>query len=248
MRADPPDPDINTASASAFGVGILTVFPSLYPGPLGVSIFGRSLRAGIWQYETSDLRRFGHNDRIDDRPYGGGAGMVIRAEVVHRALLAKATSAEGRASIDTPIVCLSARGKQFSQGDAERLARGRGIHLLAGRYEGIDERVIAHHRMELFSVGPYVLGGGDSAAFAILEAILRLLPGVVGNPDSLREESFSPDLDGAVEYPQYTRPAEWQGEKVPAALLSGDHAAIARWRAEQGVRDTSAKALSHNNM
>lgn len=212
-----------------FRASVLTLFPGIFPGPLGVSLAGRALAAGLWSLEAVDLRAFacGRHRSVDDAPYGGGAGMVLRPDVVDRAL---ASLADGR-----PQICLSARGRRFDQARVGALAAGPGLVLLAGRYEGIDQRVIESRGLEEISVGDYVLSGGEPAALVMLDAVIRLLPGVMGSDASAAEESFA---GGVLEYPHYTRPAVWQGRAVPAVLLSGDHAAIAAWRRAEAERIT----------
>ncbi len=212
-----------------FRASVLTLFPEVFPGPLGVSLSGRALADGLWSLKAVDIRAFaiGPHRSVDDAPYGGGAGMVLRPDVVDRAL---ASVADGR-----PLLCLSARGHRFDQAQAAALAAGPGIVLLAGRYEGIDQRVIEARGLQEISVGDYVLSGGEPAAMVLLDAVVRLLPGVLGDPASAAEESFSA---GMLEYPHYTRPAVWQGRPVPPVLLSGDHAAIAAWRRTEAERIT----------
>ena len=208
---------------------VLTLFPEMFPGPLGQSLAGRALLAGAWALDTVDLRDFapGRTRRVDDTPFGGGAGMVLRPDVVDAAL---AAVADGR-----PLVFLTPRGRPFAQADATRFAAGPGVALLCGRYEGVDQRAIEARGLEELSLGDYVLSGGEIAAMAVLDAAIRLLPGVMGAADSAAEESFT---DGLLEYPHYTRPAEWQGRAVPDVLLSGHHGAVARWRREQAERIT----------
>jgi tRNA (guanine37-N1)-methyltransferase len=211
---------------------ILTLFPEMFPGPLGHSLAGRALENGLWSLETVQIRDYA-NDRhhsVDDTPFGGGAGMVLRPDVVDAAL---ESIADGR-----PVLCLTPRGQRFSQADAMRLAGGDGAILLCGRYEGIDQRVIESRDMQEISLGDYVLSGGEHAALVLLDAIVRLLPGVMGAADSATEESFS---HGLLEYPHYTRPAEWRGRRVPDVLLSGHHGAVATWRREQSERITQQR-------
>jgi tRNA (guanine37-N1)-methyltransferase len=211
---------------------ILTLFPDMFPGPLGHSLAGKALENNVWSLETIQIRDFA-TDRhrsVDDTPFGGGAGMVLRPDVVDAAL---DQVADGR-----PIVCLTPRGRRFSQSDAVRLAAAPGVILLCGRYEGIDQRVIEARTMEEVSLGDYVLSGGEPAAMVLLDAVIRLLPGVMGAADSAMEESFS---HGLLEYPHYTRPAEWRGRRVPDVLLSGHHHAVATWRHEQSERITQER-------
>jgi tRNA (guanine37-N1)-methyltransferase len=203
---------------------ILTLFPAMFPGPLGQSLAGRALDAGIWSLDAQDIRAHA-TDRhrtVDDTPFGGGAGMVMRADVVDAAINAVA---DGR-----PLLYVTPRGRPLAQADAQRLAAGPGVVVLCGRYEGIDQRVIDAHTPDEISIGDYVLSGGELAAMVILDAVIRLLPGTMGAPASATEESFS---NGLLEYPHYTKPAEWRGRTVPPVLLSGNHAAIAAWRAQQ---------------
>jgi tRNA (guanine37-N1)-methyltransferase len=211
---------------------VLTLFTEMFPGPLGHSLAGRALADGTWALGTVNIRDFA-TDRhrsVDDTPFGGGAGMVIRPDVVDAAL---ASVADGR-----PLVYLTPRGRPFRQEDAKRLAAAPGVVLLCGRYEGVDQRVIEARSCEEVSVGDYVLSGGELAAMAVLDAVVRLLPGVMGAPASAEEESFAEPL---LEYPHYTRPAEWQGRRVPDVLLSGHHAAIAAWRRAESERITRAR-------
>ncbi len=211
---------------------VLTLFPEMFPGPLAFSLTGRGLARGLWQIGARDIRAFAEDRHrsVDDTPFGGGAGMVLRADVVDRAI---ATVADGR-----PMICLTPRGEPFSQAMARDFAAGPGLILLSGRYEGIDQRVIEARGMREVSIGDYVLAGGEIAAMVVLDAAVRLLPGVMGAAASAEEESFSEPL---LEYPHYTRPAEWQGRAVPAALLSGDHAAIAAWRRQAAERATQTR-------
>lgn len=208
---------------------VLTLFPEMFPGPLGHSLAGRALANGLWSLDAADIRRFA-TDRhrsVDDAPFGGGAGMVLRPDVVDAAVLAVA---DGR-----PLVFLTPRGRLFTQDDARRLALGSGVILLCGRYEGVDQRVIEAHGCDEVSLGDYVLSGGETAALTVLDAIVRLLPGVMGAAESAAEESFSA---GLLEYPQYTRPADWRGRLVPEVLLSGHHEAVAAWRRAEAERIT----------
>ena len=210
----------------------LTLFPDMFPGPLAGSLAGRAAATGIWSLDTHDIRAagIGRHRSVDDTPFGGGAGMVMRPDVVDRALSAVT---DGR-----PLIFLTPRGRPFHQADAARLADGPGVILLCGRYEGVDQRVIEAHDADEVSVGDYVLSGGELAAMVVLDSCVRLLPGVMGAAESAVEESFS---DGLLEYPHYTRPAEWQGRSVPDVLLSGDHAAIARWRRARAEETTRAR-------
>ncbi len=208
---------------------VLTLFPEIFPGPLAHSLAGRALQSGIWSLAAIDIRGFA-TDRhrsVDDTPFGGGAGMVMRADVVDAAIASVAD--------DRPLLYLTPRGRPLSQRDAQRYAEAPGAILLCGRYEGVDQRVIDAHGMEEVSIGDYVLSGGELAALVLLDATVRLLPGVMGAADSAVDESFAHHL---LEYPHYTRPAEWQGRRVPEILLSGHHAAIAAWRQSAAERMT----------
>jgi len=215
----------------AFQARVITLFPELFPGVLGGSLTGKALDEGLWQLETIDLRRFGigRHRNVDDTPAGGGAGMVLRADVVSNAIEAAQRKGDG------PVIYLSPRGRRFDQQTARNLAEMPGVTLLCGRFEGVDERVLQHHRVQEVSLGDFVLTGGEIAAQAVLDATVRLLPGVLGNAASAEEESFS---DGLLEHPHYTRPADWQGLEIPAVLTSGDHAAVARWRQDMAESTT----------
>lgn len=209
---------------------VLTLFPEMFPGPLGHSLAGRALARGDWRLEAIDIRAFA-TDRhrsVDDTPFGGGAGMVMRADVLDAALGAAAL--EG-----APLIVLTPRGGPLTQARVASLAAGPGVVLLCGRYEGVDQRVIEARGMEEISIGDYVLSGGEPAAMVLLDACVRLLPGVMGAAESAAEESFS---GGLLEYPHYTRPAVWQGRAVPEVLLGGNHGAIAAWRRAEAERIT----------
>lgn len=211
---------------------VLTLFPAMFPGPLGQSLAGRALKDGIWSLDVTNIRDFA-TDRhrtVDDTPFGGGAGMVLRPDIVDAAV---ESVTDGR-----PIVCLTPRGRPFIQPDARQFAEGPGVILVCGRYEGIDQRVIEARGMQEFSIGDYVLSGGELAAMVLLDSIVRLLSGVMGAAESAEEESFS---GGLLEYPHYTRPAEWQGHAVPEVLLSGHHAAVAAWRRAEAERTTKER-------
>ena len=200
---------------------VLTLFPEMFPGPLGQSLAGRALEAGLWRLDAQDIRASA-TDRhrtVDDTPFGGGPGMVMRPDVVSAAL---AGVQDGR-----PVVYLTPRGRPLAQADVQDFAAGPGVVLLCGRYEGIDQRAIEAAGAQEISVGDYVLSGGELPAMVLLDAAVRLLPGVMGAAESATEESFA---NGLLEYPHYTRPAEWCGRAVPPVLLSGNHAAIAAWR------------------
>jgi tRNA (guanine37-N1)-methyltransferase len=207
---------------------VLTLFPEMFPGALGLSLAGKALADAKWALEIIDIRGFATDKHrsVDDTPSGGGAGMVMRADIASAAIDA------ARASLppDTPTIYLSPRGRPLTQARARELAAGPGAILLAGRFEGVDERVLEARQLEEVSIGDYVLSGGEIAAMVLIDAVVRLLPGVAGNEASLAEESFS---SGLLEYPHYTRPREWEGRAIPEVLLSGNHAEIAKWRREQ---------------
>jgi tRNA (guanine37-N1)-methyltransferase len=212
-----------------FRACVLTLFPAMFPGPLGLSLAGRALETGLWSLDVTNIRDFAadRHRTVDDTPFGGGAGMVLRPDIVDAAVAAVAD--------DRPVVCLTPRGRRFTQAHAQRFAAGPGIILLCGRYEGVDQRVIEARAMQELSIGDYVLSGGELAALVLLDSIVRLLPGVMGAADSAGEESFSA---GMLEYPHYTRPAEWQGRRVPDVLLSGHHGAVAAWRQAESEKIT----------
>ena len=217
----------------SFRVSCLTLFPEAFPGLLGVSIVGTALKNGVWELETVDIRKFGlgKHRTVDDTPSGGGAGMVMRADVAAAAI--DSIEQAGR-----PRIYLSPRGKPLTQARVRELAAGPGVILLCGRFEGLDERVIEGRELEEVSLGDFVLAGGEVAAHALIEACVRLLPGVAGNADSLAEESFE---TGLLEHPQYTRPQTWEGRGIPEALTSGDHARIRAWRRNQAEELTKAR-------
>ncbi len=218
--------------STAWRARVLTLFPDMFPGPLGVSLVGQALSGGLWSLEASQIRDFGigKHRQVDDTPAGGGAGMVLRADVL-AAAIDQAREKDG----DLPLVYLSPRGEPFTQAIAHEFARGPGLMLLAGRFEGIDERIIEGRQIRELSIGDYVLSGGELAAMVILDACVRLLPGVLGSTDSLTHESFEA---GLLEYPQYTKPREWEGKSIPEILLSGDHKKIAEWQRREALRIT----------
>jgi tRNA (guanine37-N1)-methyltransferase len=216
-----------------FAASIVTLFPEAFPGTLGLSLIGKALREGVWSLATVNLRDFGigPHRQVDDTPAGGGAGMVIRADVAAAAI-------DSIPRNDRPLVYLSPRGKPFDQAMARAWAEGPGIILFCGRFEGLDERVIEARGMEEVAVGEAVLAGGEAAALVLLEACVRLLPGVLGNEASIVEESFS---GGLLEHAQYTRPREWEGRAIPDVLLCGDHAKIEAWRRAERERLTAQR-------
>jgi tRNA (guanine37-N1)-methyltransferase len=222
-------PDI----AGSWTAQIITLFPQAFPGVLGESLTGKALQDGLWQLQTYDLRSYGigKHRNVDDTPAGGGAGMVLRADVLEKAIKDAQASAKGVA----PLIYLSPRGRRFDQAMAREWARMDGVTMLCGRFEGVDERVLEHFGIQEVSLGDFVMTGGEIAAQAMIDATVRLLPGVLGNAESAVEESFS---SGLLEHPQFTKPAEWQGYPIPDVLLSGNHAKIAQWRRKMAEKIT----------
>lgn len=213
---------------------VLTIFPEMLPGPLAYSLAGKALEAGIWQWETVDIRDFARDKHrsVDDAPFGGGPGMVMRPDVLDAAIAGAGGSG--------PLILLSPRGRPLDQQRVRQLADGPGVVLVCGRFEGIDERVIAARAIEEVSLGDFVLSGGEPAAIALIDACVRLLPGVVGCAAALTEESFA---EGLLEYPHYTRPQVWRGIAVPEVLVSGNHAQIRAWRRAEAERATRERRL-----
>ena len=211
---------------------VLTLFPAMFPGPLGLSLAGEGLARGLWCCDTRDIREhgLGRHRAVDDTPAGGGAGMVMRADVLASALDAATPADDAR-----PRLLMSPRGRPLDQARVRALGAGPGAVLVCGRFEGVDERLIAGRALEEVSIGDFVLSGGEIAALALLDACVRLLPGVMGKDASGDEESFD---DNLLEYPHYTRPREWEGRAIPEPLIGGNHAAIARWRREQAEQIT----------
>jgi len=219
----------------AFDATVLTLYPEMFPGPLGISLAGRALTDGIWRLEARNIRDFAEDRHrtVDGPPAGGGPGMVLRADVVGRAIDAVRPAGDAR-----PLLALSPRGEVFGQGLARALAAGPGAVLLCGRFEGIDERVLKARAAREVSIGDYVLSGGEIAAMAVLDAVVRLLPGVMGKAASAAEESHEA---GLLEYPQYTLPRSWEGREIPEVLLGGDHGRVAAWRRAEAERLTAAR-------
>jgi tRNA (guanine37-N1)-methyltransferase len=220
----------------AWTARIVTLFPEAFPGTLGLSLTGRALAEGRWALETFDLRPhgIGRHRMVDDTPAGGGAGMVLRADVV-AAALDEAALGTNPDRARWPLIYLSPRGAPFTQGSARRLATTDGVTILCGRFEGVDQRVLDAYAIEEVSLGDFVLTGGEIAAQAMLDATVRLLPGILGNAASTEDESFSA---GLLEYPQFTRPPVWQGREIPPVLISGHHGEIAKWRKAEAERIT----------
>jgi tRNA (guanine37-N1)-methyltransferase len=228
--------DDNEFMTSPWRATVLTLFPEMFPGPLGLSLAGKALAEQRWALNAIDIRGFAIDKHrsVDDTPSGGGAGMVMRADIAAAAIdAARASMLAG-----APTLYLSPRGTPFTQAGARELAQAQGVILLCGRFEGVDERVLEARNVEEVSIGDYVLSGGELAAQVLIDACVRLLPGVAGNEGSFAEESFA---SGLLEYPHYTRPREWEGRTIPEVLLSGDHEKIARWRREQAEDITRAR-------
>ena len=214
---------------------ILTLFPEMFPGPLGASLAGQGLAGGLWRLDALNIRDFatGRHRSVDDTPAGGGPGMVMRADI-----LAAAIDGARMRHPDLPLLYPSPRGRPLTQDQVRELAAGPGAMLLCGRFEGVDQRVIEARQALEVSIGDYVLSGGELAAMVIIDAALRLLPGIMGAPASATDESFE---NGLLEYPHYTRPREWKGHAIPGVLLTGDHARIAKWRRDQAEAITRAR-------
>ena len=239
VSAKPRDLMEEVQVKGAFTVKIITLFPEAFPGTLGLSLTGKALDLGLWRILPIALRPFGEGKHrnVDDTPAGGGAGMVLRADVLDKALT---EAAQGAAPdrLKWPLIYLSPRGKPFDQAMARRFAACEGLTMICGRFEGIDQRIIDHHAIEEVSLGDFVLTGGEIAAQAMLDATVRLLPNVLGNQASTEEESFS---GGLLEHPHYTKPAEWNGLPIPQVLQSGHHAEIAKWRKAQAEELTKTR-------
>jgi tRNA (guanine37-N1)-methyltransferase len=216
----------------SFDATVLTLYPEMFPGPLGVSLSGDALARGIWSLSARNIRDhgLGRHRTVDDTPAGGGPGMVLRCDVLGEAIDAAVPEGDPR-----PKLLMTPRGKPLTQARVRALAAGPGLVVVCGRFEGVDERVIEARGLEEVSIGDYVLSGGEMAALVLLDACVRLLPGVMGKEQSGAEESFE---SNRLEYPHYTRPREWEGRPIPGVLLSGNHAAIERWRREQSERIT----------
>jgi tRNA (guanine37-N1)-methyltransferase len=218
-----------------FAATILTLYPEMFPGPLGISLAGRALAEGRWSIDPVQIRDYATDKHrsVDDTPAGGGAGMVMRADV-----LARAVDGAVARQPNAPLLAMTPRGAPLTQARVRALASGPGITILCGRFEGIDERLFEGRRIEEVSIGDYVLSGGEMAALVVLDACIRLLPGVMGAASSGDDESFE---TGLLEYPQYTRPVEWEGRTIPKVLRSGDHAAVDAWRKSRSEADTRSR-------
>ncbi|MBQ4825439.1 tRNA (guanosine(37)-N1)-methyltransferase TrmD [Leisingera sp. HS039] len=227
-----PTPDL----AGVWKAKVITLFPAAFPGVLGESLTGKALQDGLWQLETVDLREFGagKHRNVDDTPAGGGAGMVLRADVLGNAIEHTMAGTKG----NWPLIYLSPRGRRMDQQMMQNFAQCDGMTLLCGRFEGVDERVLDHYGIQEVSLGDFVMTGGELAAQALIDATVRLIPGVLGNQASTEEESFS---SGLLEHPQYTRPAEWNGRAIPDVLMSGHHGKIAEWRHRMSEDITKAR-------
>ena len=211
---------------------VLTIFPEMLPGPLAYSLAGKALKAGLWRLETVDIRDFARDKHrsVDDAPFGGGPGMVMRPDVLDAAIV-------GSGGLG-PVLLMSPRGRRLDQRRVYDLAAISGVTLICGRFEGVDERVLEARGVEEVSLGDFVLSGGEPAAIALIDACVRLLPGILGSVETLAEESFA---EGLLEYPQFTRPQVWQGRAVPEVLVSGDHRRIREWRRAEAERLTRAR-------
>ncbi len=227
-----PNPDLK----DVWKAKVITLFPDAFPGVLGESLTGKALQNRLWQLEIIDLRAFGltRHRNVDDTPAGGGAGMVLRADVLGPAIEHAMTGTRP----NWPLIYLSPRGKPMTQPLMQELSRANGITLICGRFEGVDERVLEHYDIQEISLGDFVLTGGEIAAYALIDATVRLIPEVLGNQASTEDESFSA---GLLEHPQYTRPAEWQGRSIPEVLMSGHHGKVAAWRQEQAEAITRTR-------
>jgi tRNA (guanine37-N1)-methyltransferase len=224
----------------AFLATVLTIFPEMFPGPLGVSLAGKALEKGIWSLDVRDIREHATDKHrnVDDTPAGGGPGMVMRPDVLAAAIDAASPPEDGRSADPRPRLLMSARGRPLNQAMVREFAGQPGLLIVCGRFEGIDERVIEARGLEEISLGDFVLSGGEPAAIALLDAVVRLLPGVMGKMLSGNDESFE---TGLLEHPHYTRPRTWEGRDIPDVLLSGDHGAIERWRREQALKLTKER-------
>ena len=208
-----------------YAVKIFTLYPETFPGPLAGGIYGKAMRNGLWSLKTVNIRDYADDKHktVDDTVFGGGSGMLMKPDIV-------ANSLDKNISKGEKIFYLSPKGKKFSQSFANSLSKQNGINLICGHFEGVDDRLLSTRNIEEISIGDYVLSGGETAAFVILDAVLRLIPGVLGNKDSIKDETFENSL---LEYPQFTKPKIWEGKSVPEVLFSGDHAKIKSWRLSQ---------------
>lgn len=214
---------------------LITLFPEMFPASLGYSLAGTALKKGLWAFEAIDLKNFGQgkHNQVDDTPYGGGAGMVLKADVLGAAI--ESTTHKPQT---TKLIYMSPRGKPLTQAMVREFSELADITIICGRFEGIDERVLEHYKIEEVSIGDYVLSGGEPAALVLMDAVIRVLPNVIGNAGTHDEESFS---SGLLEYPHYTRPTEWNGRKVPEVLMGGNHGEIAKWRRKKALELTKSR-------
>ena len=212
---------------------VFTLYPDMFPGPLSDGLFGKALKNKIWNLEKVDIRKYADDKHstVDDTPYGGGSGMLMKPDVLAKAI-------DKNVKIDEKIIFLTPKGKIFNQKIAKELSSEKVINIICGRFEGIDQRVIETRNIQEYSIGDFILSGGETAAFVFVDSILRLIPGVVGNDNSIRDESFE---NGLLEYPQYTKPQIWEKKEVPNVLLSGDHAKIKHWRLSQSEAITRVR-------
>ena len=216
-----------------FTAKIFTLYPDIFPGPLNKGLFGKAMEKNIWNLEKVDIRKYATDKHasVDDTPYGGGSGMLMKPDVIARAIDSNITNGE-------KIIFLTPRGKVFNQNIAKDLSLEKSVNIICGSFEGIDQRVVETRNIQEYSLGDFVLSGGETAAFVFVDAILRLLPGIIGNEDSIKDESFE---NGLLEYPQYTKPQIWEEKEVPNVLLSGDHAKIKHWRLSQSEAITRVR-------
>lgn len=221
-----------TTTDTTWTARVLTLFPEMFPGSLGVSLAGRGLQDGVWNLQAVDIRDFATDKHrsVDDTPFGGGPGMVMRADVIDAAI-----NAQLEAAPELPLIYMTPRGRPLTQDRVHELAEGPGLSVLCGRFEGLDQRILDTHPIEEISLGDFVLSGGEPAATVMIDACVRLLPGIIGSVDSLSEESFE---TGLLEYPHYTRPQVWNGQQVPDVLISGHHAKVKTWRKQQAEQIT----------
>jgi tRNA (guanine37-N1)-methyltransferase len=225
-----------------FNVQILTIFPELFPGPLGISVIGRGLEKKLWTLRVNNIRDFASDKHksIDDYPAGGGAGMVFRPDILGKSIEA---AQQNFGKEKSKVIYLSPRGRLFSQKIAKELLDSKNIIFICGRFEGIDQRVLDHYEVEELSIGNYILSGGETAAFAVIDSCVRLIPGVLGKDVSNQEESFglNTDYENLVEYDQYTKPSNWKGLQIPEILLGGNHKEIKKWRLENAKSRTDKR-------
>jgi len=231
---------VAAAPANPWRARILTLYPAMFPGPLGLSLAGRALQEGLWSLAVVDIRDFARDKHrtVDDTPFGGGPGMVMRPDILAAAIDGTIAAGREEGAAEQPLLYFSPRGRRLDQALVHEMKAAGGATLLCGRFEGVDERLLEARPVVEVSLGDFVLSGGEIAAYALIDAVVRLLPGVMGAEESGTEESFA---DGLLEYPQYTRPQEWEGRAVPEVLLSGHHGRIAAWRREMAEKITALR-------